>query len=309
MVMPNVVPESPRPGKQRNGGSLLALPGVTSVRYMDIPVESLLKSPGNKRAFNEERARDIASRWDPFLAQTAAVSDRDGQFFAIDGWTRIGAARFANRTTMGCMVCTGMTPADEAKAFDILNTNRVRISAENQFWSRIDYGEPVAIQVKRVCDALGIRLVSRPPQDATASRAYAALQTIVARHGEKVLEETLTVLRRVWPDEPKCLESTTVLWFGGFLTLYGDHPNFSTRKFVERVRRVSLATFWQRVQTIRGARAATDSGGSSSMYGPPAARMVLVDLYNRQVEEANRLPDATQADMRRKGAGQNPWKD
>lgn len=287
------------------------LPAMTGQEFQRIAPTALLKSPGNKRVVNDRRVAELARNYDPFLAGTVHVSSRDGLFYTIDGWHRVSAAVLAAVPQINVMVIHGYSEADDARAFDLLNTNRVRISAGDEFWARVDYREPVAISVMNVCSQLGIVVAKGVGGNQSAKpnivTAYSALQSVAARFGPDVLRRDLAVIRASWPDDGRALEATNILWIGSFLALYESHPDWSSERFAKTLGKIASITLGQRVKAFDAARGNVGRGGESGgVLGKKTARDVLLDIYNRGLR-SRQLPEATQSDLKRASLGQNPW--
>ena len=284
-----------------------------SIRYEELTVSQLRKSPGNKRAFNERRARAYAAELDEFRLGVISVSWRDGAYWVIDGWHRVGSCRLAGREKVRALVHVGLTVADEAREFDKQNTDRVRISAGDEFWARIDYHEPNAMAVLNICRSAGIRILT-PGASGSApgvnspgdTKAFSALQATCLRFGETVLRDTLMTLRDAWPDEPRALGSAPLVWVSSFIATYSRHPNFDRASLVGAMQRVNFMTVLQRIQGMSGARGAMTKGSASSTkYGSASARSVFLDLYNWRRRRP--LPPVGMSELTRLSRGQNPW--
>ena len=187
------------------------MPAIAKMEIISLDPTKLQKSPGNKREYDEKRSAKYGRNWDSFLAGTIHCAFRDGIYWCIDGWHRRNGAIFAGESTVRVLVIHGYSEADDARAFDFLNTERVKISAANEFWARVDYGHPTALAVMDVCTKADVRLPVPSPSGSIGTKqyrtdvcaAFAALQLVVDRDGPECLFETLKTIRAAWPDDPR----------------------------------------------------------------------------------------------------------
>lgn len=278
-----------------------------------VPLEMLRKSPGNKRAYSETKARRLAATYDEFLAGAIHVVYRDGLYWVVDGWHRSNAARAAGRRSVLAIIAVGYSAQDDARAFDTLNTVRTRITSGDEFWARVDYGHPTAVGVLDVCERLGIEVLqtyaSGAPSGSSAkrlnaTRAYTALQSVAERHGFDVLELALSAIKSAWPSDPRGLDALTIAYVASFIALYRRHPYWAYTQFTSALTKQSVSTIHQRIKTLDGARGTRDNGVMN--WGSRNARDVLVAVYNHGLKR-RRLPEATPSDLKRASLGQNPW--
>lgn len=296
------------------------LPTGKGTEFREVRLGVLRKSPGNKRVFNERRAANMAAKIEDYLLGVIFAAERDGSLWVIDGWHRVGAARLAGMETIRVLVVHGYSPADDARAFDLLNTLPVRIGPGDEFWARVDYGDPVATEVLAIARSHGVTIAGAATGTAgrspSTTRAYAALQFVLSRHGSSRLSATLAVLRAAWPNDPRSLEANPILWVSAFIAVYDIVPSFSLDRLTLALSRIDIAEMARRVKAIDGARGIrgpqADKGGRySSTYGGVSPREVLLGIYNHGLRDAsgNRLPEASHGDLRRRAMGHNPWDD
>jgi len=294
----------------------IRMPAIAKMELLSLPPAILQKSPGNKREYDEKRSARYGRDYDQFLAGTSHASYRDGVYWCIDGWHRRNGAVLGGVATIRVLVMHGYSEADDARAFDFLNTERVKISAANEFWARVDYRHPTALTVMDVCGKAGVRLPTPGPSGSIGTKtkrpdvcgAFAALQIIVDRDGAECLLETLRTIRAAWPDDPRALEASPLLWISSFRALYGSHPDYSQERLRNRLATVAFVTLIQRVKALDGARGAgragSDNGTNRGRGISP--REVLLGIYNVGLR-THKLPEASQSDMKRSSIGQNPW--
>jgi hypothetical protein len=278
------------------------MPTPERVRVLKISLTQLLKSPGNLRTSNEVRARQLAAKWDDFYAGTVHVSHRDGHMYVIDGWHRVLAARIRGEKSIWATIIEGYGEAEEALAFDILNTKRVRIGSGAEFWARIMHGEPIATEVLAICQALDITIVDtdHPVRTPGETRAYSSLQWVHREFGPEVLRETLLLLREAYPQDPKALYAELLGGLAAFVALYRIHPHWSHKHFVLALANLSPNVLLQRAHSLSGAISGTSRGTDYF-------RQVLLAVYNWRMS-SRRLPDTTAGERHRiYNLHQNPW--
>lgn len=288
------------------------LPRKARLTLQDVPVGALLKSPGNLNPLNERRAESLAANWNQDLCEALTVSERDGRLFVVEGWHRVAAARVRGLRTLPARVLSGLSPADEARLFDQINTNRVKPSIGTRFWSRVEYGDQVATGVVETCHELGITVL--PPSSGSASKhprktkAYKALLDAGAVSMLQ-LKHTLDTLITAWPADSHALDGACVQGVSGFLNAYKTHPTMSRPHLVEALSRVTASTYIARTEDAQRTLMGTVfTSSASSPFGRPAQRHVLLSLYNNKLRK-NRLPELTRSHMRAMSVGRDPWGD
>jgi hypothetical protein len=291
------------------------MPAIAKMEIISLDPTKLQKSPGNKREYDEKRSAKYGRNWDSFLAGTIHCAFRDGIYWCIDGWHRRNGAIFAGESTVRVLVIHGYSEADDARAFDFLNTERVKISAANEFWARVDYGHPTALAVMDVCTKADVRLPVPSPSGSIGTKqyrtdvcaAFAALQLVVDRDGPECLFETLKTIRAAWPDDPRALEAASILWLSSFRSLYRSHPDYSQHRLTERLKTIAFATLVQRIKALDGARGTSGKSDAGNARGRgPSPREVVLGVYNLGLR-THKLPSATNSDLKRSSLGQNPW--
>lgn len=151
--------------------------------------------------FKEFHAKRIKKnfRWDLF--GVIDINERaDGSLWVFDGQHRLRAAMdaYGENCPIPSIVYQGGTQQWEAEQFDIRQRSRLRISALDNFRSRVIYGEPTAVKVNAIVEQHGFRVPNGTQDGPTVIRAIGALTHIDSRYAEGVLDRTLNVAVGAW---------------------------------------------------------------------------------------------------------------
>jgi len=113
-----------------------------------IPTDSYQRAAASREADN--KILRIASEFSWVAFQIISVVERDGAFYAVDGGHRLRAARRRSDIQMlPCMVYSSESIQDEAKSFDLVNSNRKPMSAVDRHRAHLIQDDPVAIKAEK----------------------------------------------------------------------------------------------------------------------------------------------------------------
>lgn len=136
------------------------------IRWVDI--QTLKIDHVYQRMINAKRSQkligSIAEEWDWRLLPPLIISDRDGSYgepglFVIDGQHRQEAAILrGDIPQLPCMISRFESFEAEAMAFVNINTNRKQVTALDRFHARIAAGEELAIRIKTMVEAAGLKI-------------------------------------------------------------------------------------------------------------------------------------------------------
>ena len=188
--------------------------------------------PRIQRPLNAAEVNNIAKNFDPAALGTVTLSARvdnatgatiltviDGQqrragaLKAEDKWE---ALDFHGRVRVD--VHYGLTPADEARLFRLLNFRRA-VQPIQLFKTALIEGDPDTIAVQRILDKLGIPFGT--PRGFSGARA--SVRLVSRRNGETTLEWALRMVQRIYDEEGKggCYDAQVVEAFYWLYDQYG----------------------------------------------------------------------------------------
>jgi hypothetical protein len=105
---------------------------------------------------NEGRVNEVASNWDWVMCGALSVSERDGQWFVMDGQHRkLAADKRSDIKELPCMVFALESQQKEAGAFVGLNSQKTAVSGIDKFKAMIVAGDKSAIGLNAVLQSTG----------------------------------------------------------------------------------------------------------------------------------------------------------
>lgn len=115
-------------------------------------------------ATNRAHINRIAREFRWGLCQPLCVAKVDGGYTIIDGQHRFEAAKkHPEVEQLPCWVIDAENLADQARAFEALNSARIGVSRLQRFWASLAAGDPMAVRIKGLCDRAGV-LIARTAQ-------------------------------------------------------------------------------------------------------------------------------------------------
>lgn len=113
-----------------------------------------------QREVNEAKAQTMADAYEEMAAGLILLSRRDGKLYCYDGRTRHRANEILERPLIAAAIYDGMTVHDEARMFVRCNYERGLPKTFTVFRARLRALDPIALEIMRVLDELGIRIAS-----------------------------------------------------------------------------------------------------------------------------------------------------
>lgn len=137
----------------------------------------------------------VEENLNPALIMTLCVSLRtSGKYAVIDGQTRMVACERLGLTALPCLVYTGLSKADEARIFELLQTERRNITSWTRFRAALVAKNPEALAINALVESVGLKI-----GDPGGIKSVAALEKGY-REDSFILERTLVALKEAWPD-------------------------------------------------------------------------------------------------------------
>lgn len=192
--------------------------------------------------------RMLKSGYDPRKLGIVTTSMRaDGRHALLDGNHRRHLAHHHGETHMLARVFIDLTYEEEAKLFAALNTVKPP-SALDRWRARIEYAEPVAVEIAGVLADNGLRVGSTTKGTAPgAVAAVVALERIYHQRGVNELRECLTILRGAWDLDPSAFTNKMLEGLSHFWARYRGDANIS--RLVEQLQKTTP----HRIQAQAGA--------------------------------------------------------
>ena len=154
------------------------------------------------------------------------------------------------------------------------------------FNAEVEADRPDAVEIKRVCDALGVRLSHRYSVSSKANVCGAIVQLRRTNDlGVGVLERTLRILARIWPTDPDRHVVNNLQGISFFLVTF---PESDDDRTVHQMTLYSDANGGARALS-RAVNAVKGYHSSSNTGVARIAALVVAKEYNRRLKDPRRL--------------------
>lgn len=152
-------------------------------------------------------AKRIEEDFNPALVMTLCLSERTagtisdlgaihgGRYAVMDGQTRMAGCEARGITALPSLVYKGLTKADEARIFELLQTQRRNVTSWARFRAALVGKNEEAVAIKGLVESVGLEIGEKPGQ----IRSVAALE-YGYRIDDFTLERLLSILKEAWPD-------------------------------------------------------------------------------------------------------------
>jgi hypothetical protein len=158
----------------------------------------------------------ILRGWNWNRYQPIVVNERaDGTYAVIDGQHRLAAARLHPLIDeLPCYIVSVPDMAAEAAIFADVNTRRLALTSQQKFYASLAAGEGWALNVSRICERAGVRMLRAPPSGAIPPLSILApytLQKILQQIGAGPLETALRLIAEAHPTADNAFRSPTIM--------------------------------------------------------------------------------------------------
>lgn len=170
---------------------------VARLRWVSI--DKMRVSAMAQRELNQARVDHLAAHFDPEQIGHPVVSERDGNYWIIDGQHRIEALKQIGwgDQSVQCEVYDGLTDTDEAELFLVRN-DTLTVHALDKFKVGVNADRAVETDINRI--VLSNNLVVSRDKIPGAIAAVGTLQRVYKRGGGPILSRTLRIVRDAYGD-------------------------------------------------------------------------------------------------------------
>lgn len=256
---------------------------IKKVSLADIRVDSRVQ---RIEGVDMKRVSRINGDFNPNALGVITVSARpDGSHIVLDGMHRTEFARHANYTKpLDAVVFSGLTLAQEAELFILLNDAKMP-SAISKFAARVIMGDPVAVDIKRICDKHQWAItVNNEPGNLAAVHALERVYLNAGgtmKDGEypDLTDRVLELLTIAWEWDRNSVDAALLLAVAQLLGRFG--ASVDSKKLTSEMQSTRPRTVVAKGKALRDAQ-----GGTL----PAAVAKVLVGMHNNK-RRTNLLPD------------------
>ena len=250
-----------------------------------LPLERIVTEQ-YQRVLNMKNVAGIVKNFDPAKLGVLVVSYRaDGTYAVLDGQHRLTALRQLGYDATNCIVLEGMTVQQEADYFRRQNENKQSLRINDTFNASLWAEDAESLRIKALMDKYGFRHgKSGQPM---CICAIGALQRILRRFGDRVLELTLACIAATWPHDSTILRGEMLAGLGEFWRRYGEQ--LTVAQFEARMRKHLPLEMYQEARRRTQGKTMPSTAFNKTIRFTMCA--VYVSAYNKQLRtnSPNRL--------------------
>lgn len=213
------------------------LPELTLKR---ISIDSI-EYPPYQRELKMSKVRKIIEHFIPEIMGVALVSFRGGKFNCIDAQHRIEALKKMGYKEIWAIILTGLTYEQECRYFNILNTGRTQLNANQIFHCRVEEKESVAIALVNLFKKYKYDYNKNgSTKDNNLIGAVSKFDKMCKKYGLSMVERVLKVLRGAWLGDKDSLTSSIIT---GMSTFLNEHPDADDKVLIDILGHISPNEF------------------------------------------------------------------
>jgi len=209
------------------------LPELTLKR---IPIDSIKFAP-YQRELKMSKVRKIIENFIPDIMGVALVSWRNGEFWCIDAQHRIEALKRLGFKEIWAIVLSGLTYEQECRRFNILNTGRTQLNANQVFHCRVEEKEDIAITLVSLFKKYKYDYNKNgSTKDNNLIGAVSKFDKMCKKYGFSMAERVLKVLRGAWLGDKDSLTSSIIT---GMATFFNEHSDVDDNVLIDVLGHIS----------------------------------------------------------------------
>ena len=200
-----------------------------------VPIANLKFAP-YQRELKQSKVNKIANNFIPDIVGVGLVSFRNGEFWCLDAQHRIKAMEKLGYTEVICQLLTGLTYEEECRRFNILNTGRTQLTANQVFHCRVEEKDEAAIALVNLFRKY--RFDYNKNSGTKADNLIGAVSKFVKMqkvYGDNMVEKVLRVIRNAWYGDKNSLSSAIIT---GLSTFFAENINADEQTLVKALEKV-----------------------------------------------------------------------
>ena len=200
-----------------------------------IPIDNL-KFPAYQRELKMSKVNKIANNFMPDIVGIGLVSFRGGEFNCLDSQHRVMAMKKLGFKEILCQVLTGLTYEEECIRFNILNTGRTQLTANQVFHCRVEGKDPQALAIVEIFKKYRFDYnKNNSTKDDNIIGAVSKFDKMYKTYGATMVERVLRVLRNSWYGDKNSLSSAIITGLSTFLAETPEVDELVLTKALEKV--------------------------------------------------------------------------
>ena len=250
---------------------------TTAGELMQVNSKLIFSDPNYQRKLNMQRARQIASNFNPNLVNPIKVSYRsnENRYYVFDGQHTLAALRMrhgGHDFLVDCRVWQNLTPEEEAKLFSQQNGLSRGVTVEARLKALYSAGDPIVTDFYNSTNMIvSMDFTNSKKKGIRAcSKAYSIFTAV----GREDYITILTILKEAWDGEEGSYNTELL---GGMKLFHCAYRGEYTRKnLIKKLKKINPITI------VRDGRVSSEAGDAKY------ARQIL-RAYNKNLPHP--LPD------------------
>lgn len=248
-------------------------------QFAILPLE-LLETDDYQRPLSLATINKIVNKFDPRGIGTIQVSKRDNRYFVFDGNHRVHALKKLGERTVECIIYSGMTYKDEAKAFDYFNTTK-KAGPLDLANSALEQEDPSALKIYEIVSSLGLEIDYHSTGDRRKIKAYKSIEWVLTKFGPDALRKTLSTILGVFGSQDnRAYTSDNIKGFAAFIDKYKDHERYKENILLKHLSLMTPLEFKAEVYKKKMAW---------NLKAGDAVVATLLDIHNSHRNYENRI--------------------
>lgn len=195
-----------------------------------------LKFAPYQRELKMVKVRKIANNFIPDVVGIALVSFRDGDFWCLDAQHRIKAMEMLGYKEIWCQVITGISYKEECERFNLLNTGRTQLTANQVFHCRVEGNDKDALELVEMFKKYRFEYnKNNGTKDDNLIGAVSKFVKMQKTFGMHRVEKVLRILRNAWYGDKNSLSSAIITGLSTFLEENTSCDELILTKALEKV--------------------------------------------------------------------------
>jgi hypothetical protein len=191
-----------------------------------------------QRTTNTKQVARIMNNFNEAKLGVPIVSERDGNFYIVDGTHRVSALRRLGYKSAMFIVLEWLTYEQEADFFRRQNENTRQLTLYTRFKAGLESNDKLCKAINAIVEK-NMFVVGTNARDFNTITAIFALITIYDNFGGEVLDKTLQLVRETWDGNPIAKNREFLVGVAEFV------HRFNVSDFTARISKITLMAIWQ----------------------------------------------------------------
>lgn len=208
---------------------------LPEIELKRIPIANLKFAP-YQRELKMAKVRKIVNNFVPDVVGIGLVSFRGGDFWCLDAHHRIEAMKILGYKEVWCQILTGLSYKEECERFNLLNTGRTQLTANQVFHCRVEGGDKNALDLVNVFAKYRFDYnKNNGTKDDNLIGAVSKFVKMQKNFGIERVETVLRILRNAWYGDKNSLSSAIITGLSTFLEENPTAVEMTLTKALEKV--------------------------------------------------------------------------